>query len=208
MRVALPEDPHGLRREAEEERLVTRLVARDEKAFNALVRTFERRVFVLLLRMTGSEGEAEDLAQEVFVQVFKSIGSFRRESRLSTWIYRIAINLCKNRLKYLRVRHAADQEPLETVQDGMAADRGNAARPARPDEVAAGRQVESIVRQAILALEPGFRECLVLRDVEDLSYEEIEAITGLPEGTVKSRIHRARAQLKLLVEQALGEKIA
>ncbi len=86
--------------------------------------------------------------------------------------------------------------------------RGNAARPARPDEVAAGRQVESIVRQAILALEPGFRECLVLRDVEDLSYEEIEAITGLPEGTVKSRIHRARAQLKLLVEQALGEKIA
>jgi RNA polymerase sigma-70 factor (ECF subfamily) len=70
-----------------------------------------------------------------------------------------------------------------------------------------GKQVERIVQQAILQLEPTFRECLVLRDVEDLSYEEIGAITGLPEGTVKSRIHRGRAQLKELVEAALGEKI-
>ena len=71
----------------------------------------------------------------------------------------------------------------------------------------AGRETEQIVRRAILELEPSFRECLVLRDVEDLSYEEIGAITGLPEGTVKSRIHRARAQLKETVERALGEKI-
>ena len=77
----------------------------------------------------------------------------------------------------------------------------------RPDEMMAGKQVEHIVQQAILQLEPTFRECLVLRDVEELSYEEIGAITGLPEGTVKSRIHRARAQLKELVERALGEKI-
>jgi RNA polymerase sigma-70 factor (ECF subfamily) len=72
----------------------------------------------------------------------------------------------------------------------------------------AGRQVEQIVQRAILELDPSFRECLVLRDVEDLSYEEIGAITGLPDGTVKSRIHRARAQLKELVERALGERIA
>ncbi len=83
----------------------------------------------------------------------------------------------------------------------------NVAQIERPDEMVAGRQVERIVQRAILELEPSFRECLVLRDVEDLSYEEIGAITGLPEGTVKSRIHRARAQLKELVERALGEKI-
>jgi RNA polymerase sigma-70 factor (ECF subfamily) len=77
----------------------------------------------------------------------------------------------------------------------------------RPDEMMAGKQVERIVQEAILALEPSFRECLVLRDVEELSYEDIGVITGLPEGTVKSRIHRARAQLKELVERALGEKI-
>ncbi len=87
------------------------------------------------------------------------------------------------------------------------APRANVAQIERPDELMAGRQVERIVQQAILTLEPTFRECLVLRDVEDLSYEEIGSITGLPAGTVKSRIHRARAQLKELVERALGEKI-
>ena len=192
-------------------RLVERLVARDERAFTTLVRTYERRVFALVLRMIGNRAEAEDLAQEVFVQVFKAIGSFRGESKLSTWIYRIAVNLCKNRSKYLRVRHSGQEEQLEALQERAAlgdAKGANVANVERPDEMMAGKQVEHIVQTAILELEPTFRECLVLRDVEDLSYEEIGAITGLPEGTVKSRIHRARAQLKELVESALGEKIA
>jgi len=195
----------------DEARLIERLVRRDEAAFNALVRTYERRVFALTVRMIGNRAEAEDLAQEVFVQVFKTIGSFRGESKLSTWIYRIAINLTKNRTKYLRVRHTAQQEELENAeQRGPLAESGGgrATSIERPDDLAAGRQLEQIVQQAIVALEPSFRECLVLRDIEDLSYEEIGAITALPEGTVKSRIHRARAQLKELVERALGEKIA
>jgi RNA polymerase sigma-70 factor (ECF subfamily) len=194
----------------DEARLIQRLVARDERAFNTLVRAYERRVFALVLRMIGNRAEAEDLAQEVFVQVFKAIASFRGESKLSTWVYRIAINLCKNRSKYLRVRHAGEQEPLDAHQDRVplgAARGANVAQVERPDEMIAGKQVERIVQQAILQLDPTFRECLVLRDVEDLSYEEIGAITGLPEGTVKSRIHRGRAQLKELVEAALGEKI-
>jgi RNA polymerase sigma-70 factor (ECF subfamily) len=143
--------------------------------------------------------------------VFKAIGSFRGESKLSTWVYRIAVNLSKNRSKYLRVRHTAQQEQLETLDERAPlseARRPNMARIERPDELMAGRQLERIVQEAILELEPSFRECLVLRDVEDLSYDEIGAITGLPEGTVKSRIHRARAQLRELVERALGEKIA
>lgn len=203
-RVPLPHDPE------DERRLVERLVARDEHAFNALVRAYERRVFALVLRMIGTRAEAEDLAQEVFVQVFKAIGSFRGESKLSTWIYRIAINLCKNRTKYLRVRHAGEQEELEAHAERVPMGelkRANVGQIERPDEMMVGKQVERIVKQAILQLEPSFRECLVLRDVEELSYEEIGAITGLPEGTVKSRIHRARAQLKELVEEALGEKI-
>ena len=188
--------------------LVARLVARDEQAFNAVVRAYQRRVFALLFRMLGNRAEAEDLAQEVFVQVFKAIGSFRGESKLSTWIYRIAVNLSKNRTKYLRVRHAGEQDPLDSVAERVPladAKRANVAYVARPDDMVAGKQMERIVRDAILQLEPSFRECLVLRDVEDLSYEEIGSITGLAEGTVKSRIHRARAQLKELVEQALGE---
>jgi RNA polymerase sigma-70 factor (ECF subfamily) len=192
-----------------DEALIDRLVLRDERAFSALVHAYERRVFALLLRMIGNAAEAEDLAQEVFVQVFKAIGTFRRESKLSTWIYRIAINLCKNRSKYLRVRHASEQDPLDAQADTLKPldSRGSYSDIARPDDMASGKQTERIVQQAILELEPSFRECLILRDVEDLSYEEIGEITSLPEGTVKSRIHRARAQLREIVEKALGETI-
>jgi RNA polymerase sigma-70 factor, ECF subfamily len=193
-----------------EEKLIERLVARDERAFNELVNAYGRRVSALVLRMLGNRAEAEDLTQEVFVQVFKAIGSFRGDAKLSTWIYRIAINLCKNRSKYLRVRHAGEQDELEAVAERVPlgeVKRANVAQIERPDEAMAGKQVERIVQQAILKIEPTFRECLILRDVEELSYEEIGEITGLPPGTVKSRIFRARAQLKDLVESELGEKI-
>ncbi len=193
-----------------ETKLVARLIARDERAFNELVRAYEGRVLGLVMRMLGSRAEAEDLAQEVFVQVFKAIGTFRGDSKLSTWIYRIAINLCKNRSKYLRVRHDGEQDELEAVAERVPlgqARGANVAQVARPDEMMSGKQVERIVQRAILALEPSFRECLVLRDVEELSYEEIEQITGLATGTVKSRIHRARAMLREIVERELGEKI-
>ena len=166
-----------------EQKLVERLIARDERAFNELVRTYERRVFALVFRMLGNRAEAEDLAQEVFIQVFKAIGTFRGESKLSTWIYRIAINLCKNRAKYLRVRHTDAQDELEEVAERVPlgeARRANVGQVERPDEMVSGKQVEVIVQRAIAQVEESFRECLVLRDVEELSYEEIGEITGLP----------------------------
>jgi RNA polymerase sigma-70 factor (ECF subfamily) len=200
--VALPDEP--------ESRLIERLVARDERAFNELVRLYERRVLTLVVRMLGNPAEGEDVAQEVFVQVFKAIGTFRGEAKLSTWIYRIAINLCKNRVKYLKVRHTGEQDEVGEVEErgGLSgARRAVGATIERPDEAMSGKQVERIVQRAIQELEPTFRECLVLCDVEELSYEQIEEITGLPIGTVKSRIHRARAQLRAAVERELGEKV-
>jgi RNA polymerase sigma-70 factor, ECF subfamily len=200
--VALPDEV--------EAKLIERLVARDERAFNELVQTYGRRVSALVLRMLGNRAEAEDLTQEVFVQVFKAIGSFRGDAKLSTWIYRIAVNLCKNRAKYLRVRHSNEQDELEAVAERVPlgeARRANVAQIERPDEAMAGKQVEHIVQRAIAKIDETFRECLILRDVEELSYEEIGEITGLPAGTVKSRIFRARAQLKEMVERELGEKI-
>jgi RNA polymerase sigma-70 factor (ECF subfamily) len=202
--------PDVLLPEEVEAKLIERLVARDERAFNELVQTYGRRVSGLVLRMLGNRAEAEDLTQEVFVQVFKAIGSFRGDSKLSTWIYRIAVNLCKNRSKYLRVRHASEQDELEAVAERVPlgdARGANVAQIDRPDEAMAGKQVEKIVKDAILRIDPTFRECLILCDVEELSYQEIGEITGLPAGTVKSRIFRARAQLKEIVERELGEKI-
>lgn len=188
---------------------IARLVARDEAAFSELVTVYERRVFALVHRMLGRRDEAEDLSQEVFVQVFKSIDQFRGDAKLSTWIYRIAVNLCKNRAMYLSRRHANSHDDIDAMVDRAPLSMAKGAavsNVSRPDELVEGMQMEVIVKAAIAKLEPDFREVLVLRDVEDLSYEEIVAITGLPEGTVKSRIHRARAQLRALIERALKEK--
>jgi RNA polymerase sigma-70 factor, ECF subfamily len=196
--------------EDNEAEFVQRLVARDESAFNLLVVTYERRVFALVFRMLGRRDEAEDLAQEVFVQVFKAIDQFRGDSKLSTWIYRIAVNLCKNRSKYLSRRHASEQDDVDAMADRapLSAAKGvSVGDISRPDELVEGMQLEVIVKRAIDKIDPEFREVLILRDVEDMSYEEIAAVTGLADGTVKSRIHRARAQLRALVEKAVGEKL-
>ena len=195
---------------ADEPALIERCRAGDEGAFQELVDRYKDLVFALIARTVQDRSQAEDLAQEVFLRVHRGLPYFRGEAKLSTWIYRIAINLCKNRAKYLRVRHTDEQQELEAVAERVPlgeARRANVGSVERPDEMLAGRQVEHIVQQAILEIDPSFRECLVLRDVEELSYEEIEEITGLAAGTVKSRIHRARAMLRVIVEKRLGEKI-
>ena len=196
--------------EQSEARFIERLRAHDERAFNELVEAYEQRVFRLVFRMLGRRDEAEDMAQEVFVQVFKAVGTFRGESKLSTWVYRIAVNLCKNRIKYLSRRHEGAQQELEPVAERAPLSQAKGVTfgdVARPDHLVEGFQLETIVKHSIAEIDADFREVLVLRDVEDLSYEEIGEITGLAEGTVKSRIHRARAMLKAKVERALGEKV-
>ncbi len=181
----------------DEQRFIERLIARDERAFNELVELYGDRVYRLMLRMLARQDEAEDMAQEVFVQVFKAIHQFRGDAKLGTWIYRVAVNLCKNRSKYLSRRHSHSEDELEPIAE----------RAALGEAIVLGYQVEAIVKRCIIELEADFREILVLRDVEELSYEEIGEITGLAEGTVKSRLHRARGMLKEKVERLLGEKV-
>lgn len=193
-----------------ERRFIERLAKRDERAFNELVQLYEARVFRLLLRMLGRRDEAEDMAQEVFVQVFKAIGNFRGDSKLSTWIYRVSINLCKNRMKYLSRRHSEGEDELEPVAERATLDEAKGVTfgdVAQPDRLVEGYQAERVIQICIAELEPDFREVLILRDLEDLSYEEMSEITGLPDGTVKSRLHRARGMLKASVERRMGDKI-
>jgi RNA polymerase sigma-70 factor, ECF subfamily len=196
--------------ETTERRFIERLKERDERAFNDLVQAYERRVFRVVLRMLGRRDEAEDMVQEVFVQVFKSVDTFRGESKLSTWVYRIAVNLCKNRVKYLYRRRTEQQDEFEAAAEYRSHNEARgvtAGEAAQPDQVLQGHQLEHIVKIAMAELDPDFLEVLVLRDVEDLTYEEIMEITGLPEGTVKSRIHRARTMLKEKVARRVGEKL-
>ena len=179
--------------------LIRRLQQRGEYAFVLCVRTYQDKVYGLIYRMLGNHAEAQDVAQEVFVTVFKSIDSFRGESKLSTWLYRISANHCKNRIKYLRRRaHKTttelDAQAERALQNNSGSTLGEGQ--AGPAEVLEGAQLEQIVQRAIGKLEEEHRLLLLLRDVEEMSYEEIMQVTGLPEGTVKSRLHRARQALK------------
>ena len=194
----------------DERRFLRRLQARDEHAFNELVQLYEGRVYRLVLRILGKPDEAEDMAQDVFVAVFRSVDKFRGDSKLSTWIYKIAINLCKNRGRYWSRRPSEAAEDLGAVEEKGWLEEGPARTTAElsaPDQHVPGYQVEEIVRRCIQELGPDYRDVVVLRDVEELRYEEIVEITGLPEGTVKSRLHRGRALLKARVYRLLGEKI-
>jgi RNA polymerase sigma-70 factor (ECF subfamily) len=178
-----------------ERTLLRRLRDRDERAFRELVETHRDRVFNITYRMLGDRAEAEDVAQEVFISVFKTIDTFREEAKFSTWLYRVTVNHCKNRIKYLARRHDRDRDELDETSHET---NGAAGMPrhVQPDRALEGAQLEVLLQEAIAHLDDDQRVVVVLRDVEDLSIEEICEITGLPDGTVKSRLHRARLVLR------------
>ncbi|HET8934456.1 MAG TPA: sigma-70 family RNA polymerase sigma factor [Polyangiales bacterium] len=180
----------------DEERLIERLRQRDEGAFNQLVRLHQAAVFRQLLRVIGDPAEAEDLAQEVFVTVFKAIETFRGDSRLATWIHRIAQNHARNRLKYHGRHKRRGDTPLEETTEESVAVPETGSRLPRPDHQVEAHQAELQIRLAITQLDAEQRTLIVLRDLENMTYEEIQEQTGLPSGTVKSRLHRARVALQ------------
>lgn len=177
----------------DERRLLERLWKRDEAAFNELVRRHQGPVFRLLERMLGSAAEAEDVAQDVFVSVFKAIDGFRGDSALATWLYRIAANHGKNRLKYLARRGKSGARELD--EQAAAINDAAEARPATPAELVESQQTQGHLQRAFESLDDEQRLLLSLREMENMSYEEIVQVTELPIGTVKSKLHRARLAL-------------
>ena|SRR5688572_12469134 len=184
----------------EERALIRRLRDRDERAFRELLERHRDKVFNITYRMLGNRAEAEDVAQEVFITVFKTIETFREEAKFSTWLYRVTVNHCKNRIKYLARRHDRDRDELDETMhspNGVNINTNySAPRTPQPDRALEGVQMESILQKAIESLDDEHRIVVVLRDIEDLSIEEICEITSLPDGTVKSRLHRARLALR------------
>jgi RNA polymerase sigma-70 factor (ECF subfamily) len=189
-------------RDIRDRRLVRRLKQGDHRAFEEMVRTYQDRIFGLVYRMIGNRQEAEDVAQEVFISVYRNIESYRGDGRLYTWLYRIASNTCKNRLKYLKTRQFhrgedLDQTPAAHLQAGQGSAMPSLSSdvPGPEAAVEAGR-LEKLVQREIGNLEAEHRLLIVLRDIQGLSYQDILKITGLQEGTLKSRLHRARVALK------------
>ena len=202
--VVTPPAAHEDYLDPSERKLIERIQRGDERAFALLVRTYQDRVFSLSVRMLGSREEAEDLAQEIFVAIHKNIASFRAEAQLSTWIYRVTRNRCLNRLKYLSRRSQGLSSPLETVPDRRLNELSGRA-PLRPDHHLEGRQLQNVLEDCLTTIPEEQRMLLLLRDVDDLSYDEIAQIHELPVGTVKSRLHRARAALAKAVAEYMSD---
>lgn len=176
-------------------RFVAALKRREERAFNKLVVRYQDRVYNLCYRLLGSEEEARDVAQEVFVTIFQKIDHFRGDAKLSTWIFRVATNHAKNRIKYLARRHDRDKDSFEDMHVKPSDGRLSASVP-RPDQVLDGNRLEAFLQRELAALDEDQRTVVVLRDVQGLTYEEIADVTGWNPGTIKSRLHRARVRLK------------
>jgi len=182
MRETLGGDPPGL---------LARLRAGDPRAFEELVIGYQHRVFGVALRMLGNRAEAEEIAQEVFLRAHRAVADFRGEARLGTWLYGIASRLCLNRL--------ASPDRRMARGDALLAD----VTATTPDAAAELERAEldAALRTAIAELPEERRLVLVLRDVEGLSYEQIAEALAVDPGTVRSRLHRARMQLKEKLER-------
>lgn len=156
--------------------------AGDERAMQSLYAKHHGRLFGLALRLTGSRGDAEDVVQEAFLRAWRALPKFRGESRFGTWIYRIAVNLCRDQYKRRR--------PTEPEVDGEVP-------PAASDGIARRR-----LEAALEELSEGYREVLVLHDVMELRHPEIAEILGVEVGTSKSQLHKARAKMRALLTAA------
>jgi RNA polymerase sigma-70 factor (ECF subfamily) len=181
--------------------LVERCLNGDEAAWETLVRTHTRRVYGFCYRFTGKDSEAQDLTQEVFLRVFRSLKSYRSdEGAFVTWLTRLSRNLLID--NYRRTR----QERLtESIEEQLPIIEEREAASARPDGLLAGREASEALQAALQKLSPDLREAVILRDLQEMDYREIAHALKIPEGTVKSRLNRGRAELsRVLRQQRLG----
>ncbi len=193
----------------EDRRLVDRAKAGDVRAFEALVRRYERWVFTLALRMVGDRGDAEDIAQEVFLKAYRGLQGFRGGSRFSTWLYAIASHHCLNHLagRDSRARRAERTGNSVDGKGGVlpsALDRVADASPG-PDAVLERHELRRAIQNELVHLTEHHRIVLILRDIQGMSYEDIAATLGVELGTVRSRLHRARMELKARLEPLLDD---
>lgn len=184
--------------------LVERCLTGDGSAWDALVREHSPRVYNLCLRFTGRAEDAEDLSQEVFIRLYRNLGSYRADvGSLATWLTTLTRNLLIDH--YRRSKGDRLTDPIETINDeGEAVALPLAAPGQTAEQMVWGQEVHEQVQQALLRLSPELREAVILRDLQDMDYKEIAAAMRVPEGTVKSRINRGRIELARQLRTNLG----
>ena len=193
---------------AEEALFVMRLQANEDAAYDELVRTYSASIFHVAYRMLGDTAEASDIVQEIFLKVFRNIGGFKGEAALKTWIFRIAFSEILNRLRWWKRRHrfatvSLDEQPNDFGMPG----RIIAASSPTPEQALQSKEEEGAIQQALGKLSREHRSIVVLRDIEGFSYNEIADVLGVSVGTVKSRLARARADLKKSLMRYLSVRV-
>lgn len=177
------------------ETLIQRCLDGDQRAWDAIVRHYWRKVFNVAYKFVGRHDEAEDLTQDIFLKIFRSLDTFDRRANFQTWLVSVSRNLCIDHYRSVR-------KERETIDRGVDT---NSLAPASPDggPIAALEQRDrvALLRQALSALPEALRSAVVMRDIQELSYQEIADRLKLPEGTVKSRINRGRAELARQVKR-------
>jgi len=177
--------------------LVARCLGGDDAAWEDMVKTHTRRVYALCYRFTGNDSEAQDLTQEVFLRIFRTLKSFRSgEGSFLVWLTRLTRNLLIDHYRRTRLERATD-----SIEDQLAVLEERHSFGARADRILAGREASEILQTALGRLSPELRETVILRDLEELEYREIAQVLKVPEGTVKSRLNRGRAELARLLRK-------
>jgi RNA polymerase sigma-70 factor, ECF subfamily len=178
-------------------KLIRHSLDRDKDAFGELVRRYQDRIFATVFRILGNAEDAREMAQEAFFRAFSKLETFREGARFSTWLYTIALNLTRSELRKRKTRRNTRPISLTAMING---DDDRGFDPPSPDEGPAemigNRELYGLALKAIGELDPEAREVVVLRDMQEFSYEEISEVIGCPLGTVRSRLHRAREQLR------------
>lgn len=187
----------------DESTLVSLLKQGQEDAFRVLVRRYETRVFSIAYGITLDREESLDIVQEVFLKVYQNIHTFREESRLSTWLHRITVNLCLNWKKRWKRRFRWHHQPIERDESGNDLNSGTEAH--YPDALYEKKEFEKIFWDRLNELPENTRAVFVLKEVEGLSYDEIAKALGVRTGTVSSRLFYARKRLKESLKQYLEE---
>lgn len=183
--------------------LVEGLRAGEEAAYEELIERFSQPVYNLVCRLLSDPEDASDVVQEVFLKVFRGVNSFRAESGLKTWIYRISINAAHNHHRWFHRRKSMevaldDEQTGGVAYEDVLADTGR-----NPFELAFDRESLALLEEALGQVKPAYRAALILRDVESLSYEEVAAILEVSMGTVKSRIVRGREAMRTILTDRL-----
>ncbi len=192
----------------EEEALVAGLRLGAEESYETLITKYQQPVYSLVCRLMSDPADTSDVVQEVFLKIFRNIGHFRGGSSLKTWIYRIAVNEAHNHRRWFS-RHQGPEVGFVSGEDTLGPHEENFADPGRsPFDLALNHETRVLVEDALAKLNPKFRAAVVLRDIEDLSYEEIAAVLDVSLGTVKSRILRGRDALRKILEGRLESEAA